>query len=73
MDQIIRIGLELAKMDFAAQVPTSRSGLVMPLDFPGCLASWIDRSRHLLLILQHPAGLCVMALKADGFKALVHC
>jgi hypothetical protein len=44
----------LAKMGSAAQAPTSRNGLVLPLDFTGCLASWIDRSRHLLLVLQTP-------------------
>jgi hypothetical protein len=44
----------LAKMGSAAQAPTTRNGLVLPLDFTGCLASWIDRSRHLLLVLQTP-------------------
>src|SRR5690242_15294286 len=39
-------------MGSAAQAPTSRNGLFLPLDFTGCLASWIDRSRHLLLVLQ---------------------
>jgi hypothetical protein len=44
----------LAKMGFPAQAPTTRNGLVLPLEFTGCLASWIDRSPHLLLVLQTP-------------------
>src|SRR5829696_1352868 len=61
----------LAKMDSAPRVPTSRSGLVTPLDFPECLTSRIDRSRHLLLVLQAPR-LGRAALRPIAFLSAAH-
>ena len=56
--------------------PKQRCDLDQPLASAGSLTSWIDRSRHLFVLLQGPAsawhgcGPAVFRARTDSYKAL---
>lgn len=61
----------LAKMGSVLPVPTSQSGLVMPLDFSECPAIRTNRSHHLLLFShQEPEQVAVLVPLSSPFEGI---